>query len=154
MFLPRRALLAASLALAPAATQAAGSPAGAAFVAISTPDIEAAADWWRRMFDLQTHGAGRSPDGRTGFALLAGPQLMVELIERAGAQAAPALPDRSHRHGLFKIGLVVADLEAWATRLGERGAAFQHGIVRPPNGPLRTFAISDPDGNVVQLFGA
>lgn len=154
MPLPRRALFAAPLVLAPAAAQAATPPPGAAFIAVSTPDIEVAAAWWRRMFDLQTLGSGRSPDDRIGFVLLGGPLLMVELIERAGVHAAPDLPDRSYQHGLFKAGFVVDDLDAWAARLGERGAAFRHGIVKPPNGPLRTFAVADPHGNVVQLFGA
>jgi hypothetical protein len=63
------------------------------------------------------------------------------------------LPDRSYERGIFKTGFWVADLDGLASELERKQVRFSHGIVVPPGADYRSFAVLDPDANVVQFFG-
>lgn len=124
------------------------------FAAISTPDAGALANWYREMFGFEALQQGGSPDGKIKFALLKRGEHLLEIIQRAEAADSPAPPkDASYRRGIFKLGFVVPNLDELEASLRKKNADFSHGIVRPAGNPLRAFAVRDPDGNVVQVFG-
>jgi len=123
------------------------------FFAVSAKDAAVSATWYRDRLGFETLREGASPDGRTRFALLRRGDDLIELVQREGASAPPAVPDRSYELGFFKTGFWVDDLAALETRLKVSGTAFSHGIVTPPGASYQTFAVTDPDGNVVQFFG-
>ena len=124
-----------------------------AFAAISVPDAAATSRWYQEALGFRVLVEGASPDGRIHFALLDHDGTELEIVQRVDAAPAPAGPDASFHHGIFKLGFVVTDLEALEARLRARGVAFNHGIVKPTGNPLRTFAVRDNAGNVVQIFG-
>jgi catechol 2,3-dioxygenase-like lactoylglutathione lyase family enzyme len=124
-----------------------------AFFAVSARDAVATAAWYRDRLGFETLREGASPDGKTRFALLRRRDDLIEIVQRAGAIAGPALEDRSFAFGLFKVGFWVDDLAGLEAQLRGQGAAFAFGITTPPRADYQTFAVTDPDGNVVQFFG-
>jgi catechol 2,3-dioxygenase-like lactoylglutathione lyase family enzyme len=96
---------------------------------------------------------GASPDGSVRLLLLGRGDHLLEIVQRDGAEDPPPLPDASYRLGIFKLGFVTCDIEALEAEMRRKGADFSHGLVQPPGNPWRTFAVRDPDGNLVQLFG-
>jgi len=123
------------------------------FGAISTPDAKGESTWWQQMLGFEVLREGAAPDGRTRFALLRRDGYLLEIVQRAGADPASERTDRSFAHGIFKLGLVVSNLDEVERDLRKRGARFVHGIVQPQGNPYRSLAVLDPDGNTVQLFG-
>jgi hypothetical protein len=63
------------------------------------------------------------------------------------------MADRSYQIGLFKLGFWVDRLEHLEAQLRQQGVRFSHGIVTPPGSDYRTFAVHDPEGNIVQFLG-
>ena len=63
----------------------------------------------------------------------------------------PAKPESVH--GILKIGFEVADLDGLYSRARERHLDVFFEPTQPAGNPLRTFALKDPDGNIVQFFG-
>ena len=64
------------------------------------------------------------------------------------------LPGReSHEiHGTFKLGFRVANLDATFAQVQSAELEIFFEIVQT-SGPLRTFGLLDPEGNIVQFFG-
>jgi catechol 2,3-dioxygenase-like lactoylglutathione lyase family enzyme/ketosteroid isomerase-like protein len=135
---------------------AAPPPRRGSFFAVSVKDAPAAARWYRERLGFETLREGVSPDGKTGFALLRRQDDLIEIVQRQGAVDPPAAAaeDRSYERGLFKVGFWVGDgLAALEADLRAKGTAFEFGITTPPRADYQTFAVTDPDGNVVQFFG-
>jgi catechol 2,3-dioxygenase-like lactoylglutathione lyase family enzyme/ketosteroid isomerase-like protein len=127
-----------------------------AFFAVSARDAVATAAWYRDRLGFETLREGASPDGKTRFALLRRRDDLIEIVQRTGAVPAPAAAteDRSYEHGLLKVGFWVEDLAGLAAALKAKGTAFAFDITTPPRADYETFAVTDPDGNVVQFFAA
>ena len=85
---------------------------GPGFVAVRVADVEAAATWYREVFDLAQVNQIDADDGAYNIRLLSGEGLNVELLQQRGAQLAPERP-----LGLFKMGLFVTDLDAFMRHL-------------------------------------
>jgi catechol 2,3-dioxygenase-like lactoylglutathione lyase family enzyme len=131
-------------------------PRRGSFFAVSAKDAVATAAWYRDRLGFETLREGASPDGETRFALLRRRDDLIEIVQRATAVAPPAAAaeDRSYEFGLFKVGFWVGDdLTALQATLKGTGAAFEFEITTPPRADYQTFAVTDPDGNVVQFFG-
>ena len=130
-------------------------PRRGSFFAISARDAAATAAWYRDRLGFETLREGAAPDGQTRFALLKRRDDLIEIVQRTAAAAPPAAAarDRSSELGLFKVGFWVEDLAGLAAALEARATTFSHGIVTPPGATYQTFAVTDPDGNVVQFFG-
>lgn len=150
--MPIRGLLLLLVFLATAAP-ASGAAQDGGFAAISTPDLDRSAGWYEEMLGYQPVTRAASPDGTIRIALLRRGDHLLEIVEREGAEAPGPAPDRSLRHGIFKLGLVVPDVGGLEMEMRRKGAAFDHGLVQPAGNPWRTFAVRDPDGNRVQFFG-
>lgn len=145
--------------LATAALAQAVAPEGErCFWAISVPDIEASVKWYQSIFGLRTTQQLITPDGSVKLIILEGPNLMVEVMQMTGADSlkkyAPGLKSRAMVHGLFKVGLWVADLEKTRRALEQRKVKMVTDIFEEQEGGVRSFVIEDNSGNTIQLFSA
>ena len=142
---------------APAAAQPAPSvpplPAlRGAFFALVVTDARQTADWYRGLLGFRILLERDQPERNIVAMLLERDGAMIEIVQRA--QGTP--PDDAtlfSRPGIAKVGFIVGDLEALHARLEAADVRFNHHIVRPEGNPLRTFAVRDPEGNIVQFFG-
>lgn len=146
----------AALALAPASAFEAPQITGA-FIAISAADAPKLATWYEANLGFETLLAGQTPDGQTRYALLTLGATQIEIIERKDSRAPmPAANGKREAYrtqGYFKAGFIVNDIDALEARLKTKGAEFSRGVVQPSGNPYRTFAVYDPEGNVLQVFG-
>lgn len=127
--------------------------ASGSFFALSVSDATVTATWYREKLGFEVLREGGSPDGGLRFALLRRGDHLIEVIQRKAATAPTAMPDRSFEQGIFKAGFWITDLDGLASELERTRTRFSHGIVVPPGADYRTFAVLDPDANVVQFFG-
>lgn len=75
-------------------------------------------------------------------------RLLLSGAPSSGARATP--PDVAGSPGRNRIHLVVDDLEAEITRLGEAGVRFVSDLVSGPGG--NQILLTDPAGNLVEIF--
>lgn len=142
------------------AAQAADSlvlgPAPGAFLALSVASMDRMRPWYRDTLGFQVYREGEVTDRRIRFALLRQGSALVELLQLPDARprqlAAPGTTDAHQRHGFFKSGFVVADIDRVYRLLVSRGVRLQYDLGRP-DGPYRSFGILDPEGNLLQFFG-
>lgn len=129
----------------------------AAFLALSVKDLEAMLRWYRDTLGFEVYSEGALPERPIRFALLRSGHALIELLQIRDAkplrEAAPGVTAAHEIHGFFKGGLIVPDIEAEYERLRQRQVTFEYGLVKPPNGPYRTFGLRDPEGNLLQFFG-
>jgi extradiol dioxygenase family protein len=128
------------------------------FLALSVADLDASATWYVQMFDLTiVKSHSESPDKKSMATILMGHGLIVELIQHADAmplhRAAPALTQSFQIYGIFKAGIVVDDVDATLKELEARKVDVAFRIFKDDALGLRTFAIRDNAGNVIQFFG-
>lgn len=143
--------------VANAATITPGGPVRGAFFALSVKDARKMADWYRNQLGFRTLLEREIARQRIVAILLERDASMIELIQRDDSRPAPARADGRRSaieiQGIFKIGLSVTDLQGLHDRLEASGADFDYHIVQPDGNPWRTFAVRDPEGNIVQFFG-
>jgi catechol 2,3-dioxygenase-like lactoylglutathione lyase family enzyme len=129
------------------------SPAGdGAFFAISVADLDSMIAWYEENLALELVSRGDN-EQRAG-ALLHGPGLLIELAEFHGARplADVSAGIQSHEvHGIFKIGLLVDDVDARFEKAKAAGVEIFFPVVAADD-RLRTFGILDPEGNIIQFF--
>ncbi|MDP2481650.1 MAG: VOC family protein [Candidatus Palauibacterales bacterium] len=119
-----------------------------AFFAVRVEDVEAAAAWYRDVFDLDLANRLDAEDGRYAVRILSGGGLAVELIEQPDAGRAP-----DPHLGLFKAGIRVADIESFHQRLLALGVNADPKPIEDSTLNVRTFVFRDPEGNRIQAFG-
>jgi hypothetical protein len=61
--------------------------------------------------------------------------------------------DADQVHGLFKVGIHVRDVDALHARLRSRGVPIAFVLDRTKDFALRSFAVRDAEGNLLQFFG-
>ena len=128
------------------------------YIALSVADLDASAKWYTDTFDLAiAKNHSQSPDKKSTATILSGHGLIVELIQHADAmplrQAAPSLSRSFQIHGIFKSGVVVDDLDATFKELTARKVEMAFPIFTDEALAVRTFAIRDNSGNLIQFFG-
>jgi catechol-2,3-dioxygenase len=151
---------------APAETPAAAQPnrlllPGAAirgaFFALSVKDARNVAKWYREQLGFTTVVERDVPERNIVAILLQRDSSLIEIIQRTDTQPAPTGEDGKRSairtQGVFKIGLTVADLQGLHDKLRAGGVQFDYHIVQPDGNPWKTFAVRDPEGNIVQFFG-
>lgn len=121
------------------------------FHAISVADLDSMIAWYQTSlgFELVSRGGNEQRQG----ALLRRPGILLELAEFPTARSREGwnLEAESHEvHGVFKLGLLVDDLDAAFAYAQEKQFDVFFGIVKADDG--RTFGIRDPEGNIVQFF--
>ena len=118
--------------------------------ALSVGDLDRAIAWYTEHlgFELQSRADNESRRG----ALLSRPGSLLELAQFADAEPRNADVASHQIHGIFKLGFSTTDLEQSFDVLQRAGVDVFFPIVSASDG-TRTFAIKDPEGNIVQFFG-
>jgi catechol-2,3-dioxygenase len=136
------------------------SPGGqivGAFIALSAKDARGMADWYRSKLGFRTMLERDIPERKIVAILLAREGSIVEIIQRADTRPAPTREDGKRSaieiQGVFKVGLTVEKLQQLHDVLAAAGVEFDYHIVQPDGNRWRTFAVRDPEGNIVQFFG-
>jgi catechol 2,3-dioxygenase-like lactoylglutathione lyase family enzyme len=127
---------------------------GAVF-ALSVPDLEASVRWYSDKIGLRV--TLRPPkQGKTSIAILEADGWLVELQQHDDAlplqTVAPAVSDRTLVHGPFKVGVMVANLSAAITLLGERQVPIAFGPFPATASQKANLIIRDNAGNLLQLI--
>jgi catechol-2,3-dioxygenase len=144
--------------MTPAAAQGSAGTASSwraqgAFAALRVIDVGAMSKWYAEElgFRLIVHDQGRNS------ALLERNGSVLELIQRGGQpgrdQGAANPAQNLGTTGIIKIGFVVDDFDALQAALAARKIAVIDRIIVSDADGLRTLAISDPEGNMIQFFG-
>lgn len=127
------------------------------FAAIMSEDARRMSSWYKNVMGFETMREGDVSRNSIRFALLKHDESLIEIIQRDDT-IAPAKGDDGQREawrmqGYFKVGFFTDNLDALELELRKHDVIFDHGIVRPDGNPYRTFAVRDPDGNIIQFFG-
>jgi predicted enzyme related to lactoylglutathione lyase len=132
------------------------SVVGAVF-ALSVADVERTASWYCENLGFHVNKKGQIADSGMEFALLSRPGALLEIIKFKAAKTRAAwglAKTEVHEvHGIFKIGFEVTDIDALFNHAKERGLQIFFPIVQARDIPLRTFGLTDPEGNIIQIFG-
>jgi len=156
-----------ALALLLAATLSAPATAGTppppkpqstgAFFALSVANVETVSRWYRDFLKLRVMKSGEAPNGIAKFALLEGEGVLVELIQHREAKdravVAPSVKEEYQIHGIFKVGMIVEDLDGIFARTKAQHIPIAYDMMTAKDIPLRSFSVRDPEGNLVQFFG-
>jgi catechol 2,3-dioxygenase-like lactoylglutathione lyase family enzyme len=123
-----------------------------AFFAVSVADLDASAQWYAEKLGLEVVLDVPETNG-AAVRVLEGGGLVVELVRRDDAAPCDgAGGDPSLAHGVFKVGVLVKDLDKTLARLAARGVPVAFGPF-PAQGNQRANAIiRDNAGNLIQLF--
>jgi len=122
-----------------------------AFAALRVHDVTAMSKWYAEAlgFRLVVHDTGRNS------ALLERQGSILELIQRSEEQkqsAANPAQDLAIA-GIIKIGFVVDDFDDLQAALSAHEIPVHGRVITSDVDGLRTLAISDPEGNLIQFFG-
>ncbi len=130
----------------------------ATFFTLSVGDLSAMVAFYRDVLGFRVHQEGTVPGRNIGFALMRSGHALIELLSfpdavppappLAGTGGAPSV------RGMFKAGWVVEDLDRVHAAVVATGTPLWFPITAPPGGPYRAFGLKDPEGNLLQLFGA
>jgi catechol 2,3-dioxygenase-like lactoylglutathione lyase family enzyme len=125
-------------------------------VALSTPDVVAAARWYEETLGFHPVKSGQMGKGLR-FALLRSDDNILELIQNPEARplskAVPGIKDPFEIHGIFKLGFTVRNFEGVFADLKRKGVKIDFEITPLNDLGLRAFGIRDLDGNLIQFFG-
>jgi predicted enzyme related to lactoylglutathione lyase len=128
-----------------------------AFFALSVADVGTISAWYVDNLGFQVGKSGRNENAGMEFALLSRSDTLVEVIKFKAAKTRAGWnmgATQVHEvHGIMKIGFEVADIDALYKLAKERRLRIFFDIIQAPDLPLRTFGLSDPEGNIVQIFG-
>jgi len=116
-----------------------------AYFAVIVSDIEVSREWYQNNLQLEQR-TRFSEDGRYDVVNLARPGLFVELLELDAATDRP----EGRIEGPFKVGFLVADVEAFAASLPETESAPR--ILHDERNKLLMLQLRDPDGYIVQVM--
>lgn len=138
-------------------TAATTEKAKGVFFALSVKDVESAGKWYREKLGFRLIKSGEAPNKIAKFALLETEGAVIELIQHRDAKPAPAETAANKNahlvHGIFKIGLIVDDLDALYRSLKEKGIEIAYELTAAKDIALRTFTVRDAESNLLQFFG-
>jgi catechol 2,3-dioxygenase-like lactoylglutathione lyase family enzyme len=130
----------------------------ATFFTISVKSLDAEVAFYRDVLGFSVYMHGTMPGRDIAFALMTAGEAMIELLQFPNAEDAAAplagTGGAPTRRGMFKAGWVVTDIDAVYAALTARGVTFWFPLVKPEGGPYRAFGLKDPEGNLLQVFGA
>ncbi|HZS07860.1 MAG TPA: VOC family protein [Blastocatellia bacterium] len=131
--------------------------AGGVFFALSVADVASLSRWYQDKLGFRVLSQGEAPNKIAKFAILEGDGTIIELIQHSKAKArkvaAPTTGDAYEIHGIFKVGMVVADLDGVYRELKRREVPIAYDLMAAKDVPLRSFSVRDGEGNLIQFFG-
>ncbi len=135
---------------------AVGKPAGI-FFALSVADVDTLSKWYQDKLGFQVLTSGEAPNKIAKFAILQSDGAIIEMIQHRDAKpmsvAAPSVKGAHQIHGIFKIGMLVEDIDGLYRCLKEKQVAVAYELMPAKDVPLRSFSVRDGEGNLVQFFG-
>jgi catechol 2,3-dioxygenase-like lactoylglutathione lyase family enzyme len=138
-------------------TAAGPTPAPGAFFALSVDNVNVQARWYQDKLGFRVLSQGEAPNGIAKFAILEGRGALVELIQHRDAKplavAAPNAKGAFQVHGIFKVGLIVKDIDAVYKELKTLAVPIAYDLMPAKDVPMRSFSIRDAEGNMIQFFG-
>jgi catechol 2,3-dioxygenase-like lactoylglutathione lyase family enzyme len=132
---------------------ATGSAYAKSFIAVSTSDADRSAAWYQRHLDLKLVSSVRrkQPDDPVEVRILDGDIVMVEILQHKDASDALPKGQAHLRHGFFKAGFEVKDIDWWVARWRKEGIKIDYEFCSE-NIPMTI--IKDIDGNSLHVIGA
>lgn len=133
-----------------------GQPTGV-FFALSVADVNTSSRWYQEKLGLRVISQGEAPNRIAKFALLEGDGTIIELIQHREAKpravVAPEAKGAYQVHGIFKVGMVVKDIDGVYREIRKRGVPIAYDLMPTKDVPMRSFSIRDAEGNMIQFFG-
>lgn len=127
------------------------------YVAISAGDAKALGRWYVETVDFKVLREERIAERNIDVVILTRGNALIEIVQqpdtvkpRTGARG---WREAWHTQGYFKAGIFVDNLDAVEAMLKARNATFAFGPMKAKDDPVRSFAIVDPEGNLLQFFG-
>jgi catechol 2,3-dioxygenase-like lactoylglutathione lyase family enzyme len=140
------------MAAAPAALTTRG-----AFFALSVPDVDASAKWYADTLGLKVVKQFPKDQYSQGVKILAGGNLIVELVQLEEAlplsRMTPTRTKPEQLHGIFKVGVIVDDLDQILDMLKARHVPIFSGPSPARSQDMRGAQIKDNAGNIIQFLG-
>jgi catechol-2,3-dioxygenase len=125
----------------------------AAFFALSAVDVAALSRWYQEKLGFRVLLQSEFPDKKGKLAILEGDGTIIELVQTSEAKPR-SVAEPYHLHGIFKVGMVVADLDGVYRELKKRNVPLVHDMMKATKEvPLRSFIVHDGEANLVQFFG-
>jgi len=128
-----------------------------AFFALSVADVDVLGKWYQDKLGFKVIASGEAPNKIAKFAILQTDGALIEMIQHRDAKpmsvVAPTVKAAHQIHGIFKIGMLVDDLDAVYKSLKDKQVAIAYDLMPAKDVPLRSFAVRDGEGNLIQFFG-
>jgi catechol 2,3-dioxygenase-like lactoylglutathione lyase family enzyme len=122
---------------------------------MSVADVDRSVKWYETTLGFETYKRMELPKYGLRIAFMKRGSMRLELIQKEGSapleKQIPGMKDHTMAHGLKKFALVVPDLAAVEKVLRSRGARFTVEPFEDKEMKLKSFLVSDPDGNPVQF---
>src|SRR5919199_2913193 len=104
-----------------------------AFFALSVADINIVSRWYQEKLGFKVLSQGEAPNKIAKFAILEGDGNLIELIQHREAKplsvVAPEIKSAYQVHGIFKIGMVVKNLDGVYQELKKRGVSIAYDLM-------------------------
>lgn len=129
---------------------------GHQFFALSVSNADSVSAWYENIFQLTLLKEVRMPDGSGHVRIIGNENLMIEIVQHKGSKSLADCaidPAQAYRmRGIFKIGLYVNDLEKTERYFGQKGVFIKHAIFEDSDTHTKSFIITDPKLNLVQII--
>jgi predicted enzyme related to lactoylglutathione lyase len=124
--------------------------------AIVVQNIDVSIGWYQSVFGFKLRNRNDSPERGSRIAVLQSNDSVLELIEVITSLSRDSIldgkPERTLIQGFSKIGFKVSSLDASLTRLKAAGVKLFGDVYTDSFSKKRSFLISDPDENLIQIF--
>ena len=124
--------------------------------AIIVKNIDVSLGWYQSVFGLKLRNRSDSPERGSKIAVLQSGNALLELNEVNASLSRDSIlrgrPERTLIQGFSKIGFKVSNLDASFKLLQEARVKFFGDVYTDSFSKKRSFLISDPDENLIQIF--
>ena len=128
-----------------------------AFFALSVADVNAVSRWYQEKLGFRVLSQGEAPNKIAKFAILEGDGTLIELIQHREAKPrsviAPEAKSAHQVHGIFKVGMVVKNIDGVYQEIKKRGVPVEYDLMPAKDVAMRSFSVRDTEGNMIQFFG-
>jgi predicted enzyme related to lactoylglutathione lyase len=125
------------------------------FAAVIVSNLESSSTWYQSVLNLQVKQQMNDSQGNYRITVLSSGGFDLELLELKGSLTRSSVlagkPSGTQIQGHFKIGFNVSDLDAYIRKLASYNVQVST-IHTDQQTRKRNFLITDPDGNLVQIF--
>lgn len=129
---------------------------GRQFWAVSVPNVDSAAAWYKNVFDLKEASSVSLQDSTFLAKILKGSKIILEIVQVANSNTLADLslkPGEGHKmQGLFKTGFYVKNIEQAKKYFLGKKVTIVYDIFVDKGLGAKSFVIQDPYGNLIQVF--